>query len=209
MTRTVIGSLALLALAGNVACASSSDHKPVLSGGGDDAGGGPTRVVTFGSDASSDAIAASDGSVDAGIDGTLAVTDGGACTTLTATSFVTESSVPSAPPPLTAGSVEPGTYVLTALNKYVGVGGSSSSPPAVEARVLQIDTGTYAQVWLTEGPDGGVGNTDISSGTYQVKSKAFTLTSTCGAPQITVGYSVVGSTLHLLFGDEEYVLTKM
>ncbi|MFI5297195.1 MAG: hypothetical protein ACHREM_03785 [Polyangiales bacterium] len=162
--------------------------------------------------ASDDGTAASDtGVADTGVDssGSLAVTDGGVCGTLAPTTLVTQQQVAQPSPTPTGGAITPGTYLLTEMNKYTGVGGATGPTSKIEATALALDATSYARaVAFPAGDAGALGLIAIDSGHYTATGTSFAPSATCGIGFVTVSYSATPTEVRHLFVGEEYVYTK-
>jgi hypothetical protein len=177
-----------------------SDAGNVIGTAGE-AGGAGEAGAARDTGAAGDAAAAKDGS--------LAVTDGGVCATVIATTLVTQQQVASPPPQPTGGVVVPGTYVLSQMNMYTGADGGTGPTSKVLAEKYQVDSSTYEHA-KAPGTDAGPGSPSLDSGYYAASGTMFTVLATCPAsnPSLTFYYSVAPGFLKLLFGNEEYVFTK-
>jgi hypothetical protein len=200
VARASVAAL-LLGVVGLVACSTSSDNPPQLGGsdGGQihppPGGGGPDGAAP-----DSSTVADSGG-------GMLAVTDGGTCATLATTILVTQQSVAMPTPQPIGGAIVAGVYVLTAMNMYTGIGGTTGPTSKVQAQVWQFDSSTYQRA-TSYATDGGLGAASLDSGYYSLSGTTFSVSATCGTGNIPVSYSVEAPGLKLAFANEEYVFTR-
>jgi hypothetical protein len=140
--------------------------------------------------------------------GSLAVTDGGVCATVVATTLVTQQQVASPTPQPTGGVIAPGIYLLSQMNMYTGTGGATGPTSKVFAETYEVGSSTYQHAKTLPTADGGLGTPSLDSGTYMASGTSFTVHATCGIGNIGVGYSVAPGFLKLSFLNEEYVFTK-
>ena len=141
--------------------------------------------------------------------GGLAITDGGVCGATVPTTLVTQQQVAEPTPAPTGGGIAPGTYVLTQMNKYTGVGGVTGPTSRIQGEVIVLDASSYQNA--TSGPlsDGGIGAASVESGNYTALKTTFTESATCGIGNIPVSYTSDGvGTLKLSFLSEEFVFTR-
>jgi hypothetical protein len=105
-----------------------------------------------------------------------------ACNTLTNSGpVVVVTTASGQPPPLSGGSIVPGTYYLTALVGYTGVdSGSSLSPGRLTQETVQISAGALDYVLKQGTVDGGFGADSRGTFTYTVSSGNLMVNSVCG-----------------------------
>jgi hypothetical protein len=140
--------------------------------------------------------------------GTLAVTDGGVCAALAPKTLITQQQVAQAAPTPTGGTIAPGTYALTAMNKYTGSSGATGPTTKIQAELYELDSSTYQHAVAGQGADAGaLGSVFLDSGDYTLTNTTYTRSTTCGVGGIPISYSASNSGLKLLFLDEEYVFT--
>jgi hypothetical protein len=130
--------------------------------------------------------------------GTDATTDAAPACTLTFTDTApafTITKVATAVPAATGGTIVPGIYWLTDQLDYTGPGGATTVSTGAYTQTFQIT----ATEWNIISTAGGK-RVDAASGTstYTATGTTFTYTSTCPKPAAptSVGYSVVGNTIH-------------
>ena len=191
----LISATACLVVAAVVACGQHSDEPPPLGGHP----GGPQNPVGGEPDATF--------IVDAG-HGALAVTDGGVCSTLMPTTLITQQQIPQATPQPMGGAIVPGTYALTAMNKYTDAGGATGPTTKVAAEMYAFDATSYAHAKGGPDGDGGVGFVFVDSGDYSLMTTTYTQVTTCGVGNVPLSYSAGPAEIRFSFLNEEYVLTK-
>jgi hypothetical protein len=194
-----------------VSCGETPDHPPTLGntgpygpvhGTGGLGGPGPTGSSDSGLGEGGEA-----GDAAAAPPGSLAVTDGGVCASVVASTLVTQQQVAIPTPQATGGVIAPGTYVLSQMNMYTGTGGATGPTSKVFAETYEVDSSTYQHAKTGATADGGLGSTSLDSGTYTATGTTFTVHGTCGIANIPVSYSAAPGVLKLSFVNEEYVFT--
>ena len=143
-----------------------------------------------------------DGSIEAG-------GDGGDCNTLVnAATAVGEQDIPESVPGAQGGTVQTGTYHLTAVSTYTGINGNSGPTGNQFQETVFYDVASYDDVKAVGSGDAGVGADTHVSGTYSTAGAQLTLQASCPAPASVVkNYSVIGSTLHTFVNQTEYIYT--
>jgi hypothetical protein len=198
-------SAAVFAIWASVACNQqyppyvTSDPFPLGAGsaaGSDDGGSGASSSGSPGG-------AGSTGSSP----GSLAITDGAACGTIPPPALVTQQEVAQVGPIVTGGTIAPGLYFLTAMNKYTGLTGATGPTTKVQAQSILLDSSTYQSGEAGPTADGGLGYTSFNSGSYTAKNKTYATSATCGVGGIPVSYTAENNLLKLSFLNEEYVFT--
>jgi hypothetical protein len=185
--------VALAMVAAIVACQKSEDMPPAL---GDE---GTTIIPPPGGG----------GGGDSGDSATTG--DGAMCGTLANNATpVDERYVGDTLPLPLGGTIANGTYFLTAVNVYTGIGGNVGLTGRIltETTTFDTSTSTRTDVIQIDFSDGGIGTPITSSGAFATNATTFTYTATCGASAgSTFSYSVLGSTLHLYSAPNEIVFT--
>jgi len=111
------------------------------------------------------------------------------------------------PTPL-GGMITTGTYFLTQVNSYTGVGGNTGLTGRQFQETLLLDATTYNDVQAIIDPEAGAGNPVNTNGTYATSLTNFALSSTCpAAPVLNMTYTASAPTLHLFQGQEEFIYT--
>jgi hypothetical protein len=187
--------------AGVLCCSGSPDLPPYIT----------TEPVgpAFGATTGGASSAPDDAGAVTSAPGSLAITDGGVCAATVPTTLVTQQQVAAATPTPNGGTIVPGKYVLTSMNKYTGVTGVTGPTTKVQGEVIVLDSSSYQNA--TSGPlsDGGIGFASLESGNYTAIKTTFTESATCGIGNIPVSYASDGvGTLKLSFLNEEYVFTR-
>jgi hypothetical protein len=189
--RLLFFSGALLMLAG---CSAKHDPMPAAL---DDPSGPPPRPPL------------GRGGGGGGGDGGLTGNDGGACNAQpNGASPVNENDVGEALPPAIGGTITTGTYWLTAVNYYTGVGGNSGPTGRQFQETINYAATTFDDVLAEGALDGGLGVEARTSGAWSTAGAQLSLAPTCPpAASVTYSYSVTGTTLHVLVGQDEYIYT--
>jgi hypothetical protein len=203
----VLASVALASVV-VVSCGETPDHPPTLN---ETAPYGPVRgtggpAPTGASDSGGEGGEA--GEAAAAPPGSLAVTDGGVCASVIATTLVTQQQVASPTPQPTGGTIAPGTYVLTQMNMYTGADGGTGPTTKVFAETYEVDSSTYQHAKTGLAADGGLGSTSLDSGNYTASGTTFSVHGTGGIANIPVSYTAAPGVLKLSFLNEEYVFTQ-
>jgi len=139
--------------------------------------------------------------------GTL-VTSDGACGALMPRTLITQTQVASNAPAMTGGVIAPGTYQLSAWNKYTGAGGASGPTTSQQAALLEFDTTSFQHAEAGPATGGGVGGVSYSNGYWSTKDHSFSTDSKCGL-LIGSDFTVTGADIHFLFVNEEWVYTHI
>ena len=105
------------------------------------------------------------------------------------------------------GAIVAGTYYLTAVNIYTGLGGTSGPTGEVVQETLSFGVGIIQDISAI-GADAGVGAATGYSANYTTTGSSITVSYTCPvAAPATATYSAIGSTFHLFVGTTENIYT--
>ncbi|MEO6420909.1 MAG: hypothetical protein ABIP39_15965 [Polyangiaceae bacterium] len=113
------------------------------------------------------------------------------------------------PTPL-GGVVVPGTYFLTTVNVYTGMGGNTGLTGRNFQETLVLEATTFSDVRLLSDNDGGAGDPVDTNGSYAVSLTNFGLTPVCPAGGVGRNdpFTVSANTLHLYEGQNEFIYTS-
>jgi hypothetical protein len=135
--------------------------------------------------------------------------DGGPCNLLmNLGQVVQEVQVGENVPAPSGGALAAGSYNLTAVNLYTGLGGNAGPTGRAFQESVLFGVGTFQDVQAQGAVDAGLMRPITTNGTYTTNGSALTETVTCpGTGAATINYTAIGSTLHLFVSQNEFIYT--